>query len=267
MTIAAAYLTSEGLVLGADSTTTVVVTAEDGNPSIVQVLNYAQKVFEVGQPKEGRFGICTWGASGFRGTSHRTLVARLASGITGETTVEEATDAFIKLVEAECKVTGEKSSIGYFMGGYDPNTYTPRCFRIEFEDQKVVDRHELKIGDAMFTGAPLFFGRVFFGYDSSFKPDLIEELKKAFPTLDKEFFDKFEEVFDTVGKKLCAAGYRDLPIREAIDFVHAYLHITIKAFKFQFGPPICGGPIEIGFISTDRKFRWVTHKEFNAAII
>ncbi len=65
---------------------------------------------------------------------------------------------------------------------------------------------------------------------------------------------------------LLAAGFTDLPIREAIDFIHTYLHITIKAFKFRYGPPICGGPIEIGFISTDRMFRWAIHKDFRRAI-
>jgi hypothetical protein len=82
-----------------------------------------------------------------------------------------------------------------------------------------------------------------------------EELNKA-----------FEKAFNKAVAPLLAAGFRDLPIREAIDFVHTYLHITVKAFKFRFGPPICGGPIEISFISTDRKFRWVLHKDFARAI-
>jgi hypothetical protein len=65
---------------------------------------------------------------------------------------------------------------------------------------------------------------------------------------------------------LVTAGFQDLPIREAIDFVYSYLHITVKAEKFKFGAPTCGGPIEVGFISTDRFFRWVRHKLFDSAI-
>jgi hypothetical protein len=30
--------------------------------------------------------------------------------------------------------------------------------------------------------------------------------------------------------------------------------------------PYCGGPIEIAVISTDRRFRWVRHKNFGAAL-
>jgi len=55
MTIAAAYLTSEGVVLGTDSTTTV----SGGGGAVNQLLNYAQKLFEVGE--NSRFAICTWG--------------------------------------------------------------------------------------------------------------------------------------------------------------------------------------------------------------
>jgi hypothetical protein len=57
MTIAAAYLTSEGLVLGADSTTTY----SDPAGNVVQLLNHAQKIFEVGE--NSRFGFCTWGSA------------------------------------------------------------------------------------------------------------------------------------------------------------------------------------------------------------
>lgn len=57
-----------------------------------------------------------------------------------------------------------------------------------------------------------------------------------------------------------------VPIREAIDFIHMYLHLTIKSHKFRFGPAVCGGPIEIGFISSDRPFRWVRHKPFDSAV-
>ena len=94
MTLAAAYLTSEGVVFGADSTTTVPLDV-DGQVGIGQLLNHAQKVFEIGPPKQGRIGLCTWGAGDIAGTSHRTLVARLADQIDDEkTTIDQAVEAF-----------------------------------------------------------------------------------------------------------------------------------------------------------------------------
>jgi hypothetical protein len=57
-----------------------------------------------------------------------------------------------------------------------------------------------------------------------------------------------------------------LPIRDAIDFTHACIASTIKAMKFSSLAQICGGPIEIAVITTDRPFRWVRHKKWDAAI-
>ena len=59
----------------------------------------------------------------------------------------------------------------------------------------------------------------------------------------------------------------NLPIRDAIDFVYSAIHQTIKALKFSRLNQICGDPIEIAVITTDRKFRWVRHKEWQAAIM
>ena len=36
--------------------------------------------------------------------------------------------------------------------------------------------------------------------------------------------------------------------------------------KFSHYLPVCGGPIEIAVISTDRNFRWVRHKRFDDAL-
>ena len=44
-------------------------------------------------------------------------------------------------------------------------------------------------------------------------------------------------------------------------------HITVKAFKFRRAHKVCGGPIEIGFVTTDRPFRWASHKSFGSAIM
>ena len=57
-----------------------------------------------------------------------------------------------------------------------------------------------------------------------------------------------------------------LPLREAVDAVHALLQMTIKVMKFTSIPPICGGRIELAAITTDRRFRWVRHKPLGAAI-
>ena len=60
-----------------------------------------------------------------------------------------------------------------------------------------------------------------------------------------------------------AAPSPDLALRDAIDYVHWILHATLKYYKFVEGPAICGGKAEIACVTTDRGFRWVTHKSLD----
>ncbi len=266
MTIAAAYLTSEGVVLGADSTTTITQTAPTGE-AVVQLFNHAQKVFEIGPRGQGRLALCTWGAGAVGGQSHRTVAALLADSLRPDATVGDAKDVLCTIVKREIQAASGNELVGYFIGGSDATTRTADCWQVIFQNGKQHSTTQLQPGMAMFNGAPEFFTRVFHGHAPDLPQYILQGLKRADPALQRPDFDQvFERVFEEASRQVCAAGYNELPIREAIDFVHTYLHITIKAFKFRFGPPVCGGPIEIGFVTTDRPFRWVCHKEFDTAI-
>lgn len=256
MTIAAAYLVSEGIVLGADSSTTVQVAG-----GVIQLLAHSQKVFEVGT--NSRLGVCTWGSGSLGQISHRTVIAQLAEQVNDKTTVEEAANELVKIVEPLIKQIQIPLRVGYYLGGWNPIRHDPSCFLIEMSQQekKVTP---IQLGLCTFSGNHIFFGRVFRGFDQRLQENLKNELKKDIK------IDNFDAVFDKAFNKstegLASVGFQDLPIREAIDFVYSYLHITVKAEKFKFGAPSCGGPIEVGFISTDRPFRWVRHKPFYSAI-
>lgn len=258
MTIAAAYLVSEGVVLGADSSTTVSVQGGVG-----QLLSHSQKIFEIGE--KSRFGICTWGAGSFGNISHRTIIALLAKKITEDSTVENLADELIAIVKPIFDKTGI-DFVGYYLGGWDPSNHAPACFKVEFKKGTTVEKKPLPLGGCEFSGTSRFFTRVFYGFDPELPISLLKELQPVVGNV-ADFEKLFKVAFDKAHKPLISIGLTDLPIREAIDFVYSYLHVTVKAEKFKFGAPTCGGPIEIGFISTDRPFRWVRHKPFDSAII
>jgi hypothetical protein len=261
MTIAAAYLTSEGVVFGADSTTTIITSG-----GVAQLLNYAQKIFEVGECS--RLGICTWGAGRVGMVSHRTLIARLADELDlKKAKVNDAVHAFMRIVSQEYGDGKNTGKVGYLLGGWDPETHLPECYHFVFEPSVQPTIVPVAMGEARFFGCPEFFTRVFRGYDSKLPGNILRELKQLKVYTDKGTIDEtFDRAFKNATAPLAATGFGDLPIREAIDYIHTYLHITIKVFKFRFGPPICGGPIEIAFVSSDRNFRWVCHKSFERAI-
>src|SRR6266404_9143428 len=72
MTIAACYVSPEGIVFGADSTTSF-------NFGGFHYYNHNQKLFEIGE--ESTLAIVTWGLAGLGEKSHRTLFAELGDDL------------------------------------------------------------------------------------------------------------------------------------------------------------------------------------------
>lgn len=275
MTIACAYLVSEGVVLGADSTTTVTA----GQAGVAQLLNHAQKLFGIGPPDSARMSLATWGAGRVGQTAHRTLVARLTDDVAAHPawTVAETAGHFAELVEAAAAADpgGCPGILGYFVGGTDPGTHDPRCVELTFENGVRVAGQPtpLAVGEVRFRGMPELFQRAFMGFDPQLPAHLLNNLiqicQQQVPpvVLPPQFLNLFVAAFQRSIDQIPHVGYQDVPIREAIDFCHMYLHLTIKGYKFRFGPPMCGGPIELGFVTADRAFRWARHKPFDSAVV
>jgi hypothetical protein len=80
MTIAACYLSAEGAVFGADSTSTMFVSAPSpAHRGSDHHFNFAQKIFQVGE--SGTLGMTMWGLGSLPGKSYRTLIAELSDDL------------------------------------------------------------------------------------------------------------------------------------------------------------------------------------------
>src|SRR4051812_42406110 len=79
MTIAACYLSSEAVVFGADSTATFVLPTPPGQVPRMRHYNFAQKIFEIGEPSS--LGVVIWGLGSLETLSYRTLFARFADDL------------------------------------------------------------------------------------------------------------------------------------------------------------------------------------------
>lgn len=111
------------------------------------------------------------------------------------------------------------------------------------------------VGTTSVWGAPNIIFRLLLGIDGEARQKLIDSGKWSgtIPELDQILY-------------VNRLSHPLLPIRDAIDFVHTCIYSTIKALKFSSWSQICGGPIELAVITTDRTFRWVRHKEWDAGI-
>jgi hypothetical protein len=286
MTIAMCYLTREGVVLGADSTAS---TAGSG----FHYYNHNQKLFELGE--ESTFGVLLWGLGGLSEISHRTLLAQLADILKANpaTSLQDVAERWrdhfwasydnSDLVVA-CRTLHAKAQhdpaavpdpgmrtqeeegayrllesglvVGFCIAGYAPPDRTPRAFEVTFEPMAANPvPTEIPLGEYRFWGAPNMIARLINGFDWAIRDKILKSNKWAGTEaeLDGILFEQF-------------LAHHVLPIRDAVDFVHACIYSTIKALKFSNFSQICGGPIEIATITTDRQFRWVRHKPWDAAL-
>ncbi len=300
MTIAACYLSTEGVILGADSTSTSTFIL--GNDTSIHHLEYAQKIFEIGE--RGTLGLACWGLGAIGEKSYRTLSAELGDAMTSKDsyTVSQAAewwrDKFWDLYELtfaaqivrakELKSRGEiietkklagsltpaetaefqAMSIeiqglhslggGFCIGGRDSTDRQPRAYQITynpFQDRSVSITH-LSMGWC-FWGCPDIVQRIIFGIETTVRNQILASGKWAGTA------DELDVILTTIDLE----PYTLLPLREAVDWVHAMIYSTLKAYKFSSRPSVCGGPIDIALISSDRPFRWIRHKSLGAAII
>lgn len=114
----------------------------------------------------------------------------------------------------------------------------------------------------MFKGQPAYFQRLYDGFDINTRDAIIKE-RSSFDG-NPLWIGTSEDLNKILENESLFSP--ELTIRDGIDFVHFSIYSTIKALKFSTRGQVCGGPIELAVITTDRKFRWVKHKAFDSAV-
>jgi hypothetical protein len=287
VTIAACYLSAEGVVFGADSTSTMYVSGGGpGTSGSTHHFNFAQKIFQIGE--DSTLAMTMWGLGNLANTSYRTLIAQFADSLVGQgaQSMEEVANRWnhffwaaysaefdsilqsaralheqpARTPEEEERLTSlvQALSGGFCIGGYLMNDRTPNAYEVRYDPTMAGPSHidRLSIGATRFWGWQNLIDRLLFGVDFGVVGDILRSGKWSGTN---------EELYSLL-PPYCLGQPSDLPIREAIDWVHASIYTTIKTMKFSHMPPVCGGPVEIAVITTDRRFRWVRHKGFDAAI-
>jgi len=248
---------------------------------------YAQKVFEFGEVGS-TVGAVHWGLGALYQTSFRTLFAEMADE--AQRTETDSFGALGKLAstvfwkqystlfkeqiarahELEKKGDGktekekrELEDLLTFSGGFclaGRCGTSRRCEAVEVTYSPLMQSapqvHELDFCTVNLSGWPNLMERLTRGMDFPLFQRILDSGKWSGTP---------DELLTLVAQGTLGQPY-DLPVREAIDWVYASLYITIKAMKFSHFPEACGGPIEIAFITTDRPFRWVRHKQPGEAI-
>jgi len=289
MTIAACYPSAEGVVFGADSTATMVVSGPGSQPGTEHHYAFCQKIFEFGECGSS-VGIITWGMGALPTVSYRTLIAQAADTARRNqfSSLDKVAQLWARMFwqrytedlrellgrvgmlaskgpsrtkdeEREFDYWMRSLSVGFCLGGRWGEDRQPAAFEIRIDPRLHTEPpvERLPLGTPRFWGCPNLINRLAFGIDPVLYSAILESGKWSGTS---------EELNELVRQSLLGSP-SNLPIREAIDFIYARIYTTIKEMKFSHLPPVCGGPIEIAVVTSDRPFRWVCHKRLCDAII
>lgn len=289
MTIAACYVSAEGVVFGADSTSTLYVESPDPiTDGADHHYNFAQKIFQVGE--HGTLGITLWGLGSLPGLSYRTLIAQFADTLQSQPyhsmegiarswarhywsiytdllsepiqQIRDLSDQGVENLNAEelglLAQLRQTFVAGFCIGGYCLPDRTPQAYEIVVDpiEDGPPDPNQLEIGTSRFWGCPNIMHRMIYGVDFEFLESIMQS---------DQWTGTTEDLIQLLSPHRLAQPF-DLPIRDAIDWVYTSIYTTSQTMKFSHLAPVCGGPVEVAVITTDRPFRWVKHKSLDAAI-
>ena len=170
---------------------------------------------------------------------------------------DQADEAEPSEEELELEFLKEEYKGGFCVGGYCPPNRTPGAYEITYNlTMNTPEVTSLEIGAPRFWGWGNLIERLLFGMD--------RRLMNAI--CDSDHWDGDLRDLVRLIKDECLIQPTIVPIRQAVDWIHASIYTTIKSMKFSHLAPVCGGPIELAVITSDRMFRWVRHKDLDSAL-
>jgi hypothetical protein len=274
MTIAISLKVNDGLILAADSASTLVTQDPAGNAGVVNVYNNANKVFNLrkGLP----IGAITWGSGSIGTASIATLAKDLRKRFTDPDkthrewklvsntyTVESVAQKLKQFMYDELYVPAfrdwpEQPALGFIVAGYSANADMAEEYIIEIQGGQcsgpslVRQRNESGL---VWNGQPEAISRLVIGYGTQL-PDVLSNNLGVPP-------DQIEPVLNVLQQALQAPlVVPAMPIQDAIDLAKFLVDLTVNFSRFMPGAPTVGGPVEVAAITKHEGFKWIQRKHY-----
>lgn len=265
MTIAVALKVRDGIVLAADSATTL--TGPQGTAA--NIFNHANKI--VNLRKGLPIGFMTWGLGGFNSSS----IASLAKDFRSEWgtrfppgdshTVEDVAKemkAFLdaSVTETVKEIPVEERSFGFVIAGHSTSQSLGEGWVVSLDASSgaLTEPAPVLPGEVGLTwwGVPKWIQRVVLGVDlDALAPFLVDDLKLPQENL--------QAAIDAFRRRAQADFLHPaMPIQDAINVGRFLVDCTKSAVEFCSGAPVVGGPTEIAAITKHEGFKWVQRKYY-----
>lgn len=274
MTIAVALKVNEGVVLGSDSASSMLVMDASGNPKgLINVYVNANKIFNL--RKDLPIGAVTWGA-GSIGTASISLLAKdLRQRFTDDALhadwhidpssykMEDVAARFREFffsehyepANAAAKIP---STLGFLVAGYSTGQSMAEIYLIEMADGKCEPPTLLQpVGESggAWYGQPEAISRLLLG----FSPAVVTVLEKNFGVAPQDIPKVVAALRQSLQVPMINAA---MPLQDAIDLADFLVDLTKKFGRFGAGWSTVDGETELAAITKHEGFKWICRKHY-----
>jgi hypothetical protein len=274
MSVALVMNVHDGLILAADSASTLIVGTAGPPPGTVQaaqvanVYNNANKIANLykGQP----IGCVTFGSGSIGNASISTLLKDFRQKLTTERTevfdiqsytVENIAGELGRFLTEECKklpATGPKPTLGIFLAGYSTGMSLGERWSLSIDAGQAQPPLRLhrpeEVGINWGGEGGEAISRLILGFGGRL-PEILKMVVAPPQAAD--------QVLAALMPQLQAPViFAPMPIQDAIDLAEFLVRTAIQFSRFCPGPQVVGGPIEIAAITKHEGFKWIQRKHY-----
>ncbi len=270
MTIAVSLKVNDGVVLAADSASTLLVQGDQGVAQIVNVYNNANKVFNLvkGLP----LGVVTYGAGNIGNASISTLIKDFRRNLTDpgddplsreQYTIRDVADRLKRFIFDDLYPSAfanwpVKPALGFIVAGYSSGQSMAEEYRLQAVNGLCGDPQPVRGVEetgVAWSGDGEAIHRLLVGFGTG----LPQVLQVNLGVPEGQVGPAMAVLTQALTLQVVSPA---MPLQDAIDLAEFLVDLTIKTSRFTPGAPTVGGPIEVAAISKHEHFKWISRKYY-----
>lgn len=275
MSIAIVISVHDGIVIAADSASTLIVNTPAGM-GVANVYNNANKIFNL--IKGAPMGCVTYGSGSIGNASMGTLIKDFRQKLTDKDeakqigfdrkkyTMEKVSKLLADFLGEECDKISDTAlrqtiNIGLIIGGYSTGESLGEVWAVEVQQGLAGEPKKLRQADQVginWGGESEVIHRIVLG----FSPRVFEVLSQVMQPPQPP-----QALMTTLGPLLQAQlnsplVFAPMPVQDAIDLGEFLVRSAVMFSRFLPGAQSVGGPIEIAAITKHEGFKWISRKYY-----
>ncbi|MBV7257512.1 hypothetical protein KCG44_12020 [Pacificimonas sp. WHA3] len=270
MTVCVSVKVHDCLIFAADSASSLVGSASNGDPVVLNVYDHGNKVFNLYKGKPIVAMTCGMGHMGYAsiGNLAKDFRRMITKGVNGDkidpenyTIKEVVTRAHAFFSEKYVQIDPSPASphgFEFWIGGYGANCDNAEIWKLVISDGEVYDPEliadESQSGHVSWGGQPKPIQRLILGYDAELADGLVEA---GIPE------GTVQPLLAQVGQRLLTPlVHAAMPVQDAIALADFLVDLTKRYFAFLPGADIVGGDTDIATVTKHEGFKWIRRKHY-----